>query len=124
MRDKGIDYFENSRRATYVQRSYAIDNPLKFEGYCHCLWGITASDGPGPVTLKVNGIEREFFDYVARGVPFGPDDGTIAPLGSGRVIAVRARNRAARDRALHTRAQIDIAPSLRIQSDFQSDLSR
>jgi hypothetical protein len=79
MRDKGIDYFENSRRATYVQRSYAIDNPLEFEGYCHCLWGITASDGPGRVTLKVNGIEREFFDYVARGVPFGPDDGTIAP---------------------------------------------
>ena len=27
----------------------------------------------------MNGIEREFFDYVARGVPFGPDDGTIAP---------------------------------------------
>jgi hypothetical protein len=22
---------------------------------------------------------RQFFDYVARGVPFGPDDGTIAP---------------------------------------------
>ena len=31
MRDKGIDYFENSRRATYVQQQYAIDNPLKFE---------------------------------------------------------------------------------------------
>ena len=27
MRDKGIDYFENSRRATYVQQQYAIDNP-------------------------------------------------------------------------------------------------
>jgi hypothetical protein len=27
----------------------------------------------------VNGVEREFFDYVARGAPFGPDDGTIAP---------------------------------------------
>ena len=24
MRDKGIDYFENSRRATYVQQQYAI----------------------------------------------------------------------------------------------------
>jgi hypothetical protein len=34
---------------------------------------------PALFTLKVNGIEREFFDYVARGVPFGPDDGTIAP---------------------------------------------
>ncbi|MCC7090927.1 MAG: hypothetical protein IT524_03045, partial [Nitrosomonas sp.] len=27
MRIKGIDYFENSRRATYVQQKYAIDNP-------------------------------------------------------------------------------------------------
>ena len=81
MRDKGIDYFENSRRATYVQQQYAIDNPLKFEGYgSHC-WGITASEGPGPDpdTIKINGIERQFFDYVGRGVPYGPDDGTLAP---------------------------------------------
>ena len=28
MHKRGIDYFENSRRATYVQRDYAIDNPL------------------------------------------------------------------------------------------------
>jgi hypothetical protein len=79
MRGKGIDYFENSRRATHAQRRYAIDNPRKFDGYgSHC-WGITASEGPGPVTLKVNGIERHFFDYLARGVPYGPDDGTLAP---------------------------------------------
>jgi len=79
MRDKGIDYFENSRRATYVQQRYAIDNPLKFNGYGSMCWGITASDGPGPDMLKIDGIERRFFDYVARGVPFGPDDGTLAP---------------------------------------------
>ena len=79
MRDKGIDYFENSRRATYVQQRYAIDNPLKFAGYGRHCWGLTASDGPGPDTLIVNGLERHFFDYLARGVPYGPDDGTIAP---------------------------------------------
>ncbi len=79
MRDKGIDYFENSRRATYVQQQYAIDNPLKFKDYgSHC-WGITASEGPGPDTIKIDGIERQFFDYVGRGVPYGPDDGTLAP---------------------------------------------
>ena len=79
MRDKGIDYFENSRRATYVQQQYAIANPLRFKAYgIHC-WGITASEGPGPNTLKVDGIERQFFDYLGRGVPYGPDDGTIAP---------------------------------------------
>jgi hypothetical protein len=79
MRDKGTDYFENSRRATYVQQQYAISNPLKFYGYGSCCWGITASDGPGPDTIKVDGVERQFFDYVARAVPYGPDDGTIAP---------------------------------------------
>jgi hypothetical protein len=79
MREKGSDYFENSRRATYVQQRYAIDNPLHFKGYCPLCWGITASDGPGPDVRKIDGIERRFFDYIARGVPFGPDDGTLAP---------------------------------------------
>jgi len=79
MHEKGIDYFENSRRATYVQQQYAIDNPNKFAGYGPYCWGITASDGPGPKTIIVNGTKRKFFNYKARGVPFGPDDGTIAP---------------------------------------------
>lgn len=79
MVDKGIDYVENSRRATYVQQQYAIDNPLGFEAYCPHCWGITASDGPGPGAAIVNGVKREFFGYIARGVPYGPDDGTLAP---------------------------------------------
>lgn len=79
MRDKGIDYFENSRRATYVQQQYAINNPLRFKDYGPCCWGITASEGPGPDTIKIEGIDRQFFDYVGRGVPYGPDDGTLAP---------------------------------------------
>jgi hypothetical protein len=56
-----------------------MDNPRKFAGYDRHCWGITASDGPGPDTIKVNGIERQFFDYLGRGVPYGPDDGTITP---------------------------------------------
>jgi hypothetical protein len=79
MREKGIDYFENSRRATYIQQQYAIRNPLGFGHHCKCCWGFTASDGPGPATLTIDGIERQFYDYLARGVPYGPDDGTIAP---------------------------------------------
>ena len=79
MRSKDSDYFENSRRATYVQQQYAIENPLKFAGYGKHCWGLTASEGPGPGTIKIGGIERTFFDYVGRGVPYGPDDGTIAP---------------------------------------------
>ena len=79
MRAKGSDYFENSRRATYVQQEYAIRNPMGFKGYGEFAWGITACEGPGPATCKIHGVERQFWDYLARGVPYGPDDGTLAP---------------------------------------------
>ncbi len=79
MRQHDLDYFENSRRATLVQQQYAIRNPRQFEHYGECCWGITSSDGPGPSTVNVNGVERAFYDYIARGAPFGPDDGTLAP---------------------------------------------
>ncbi len=81
MRAKGIDYFENSRRATYAQRQYAIDNPHGFKGYGENCWGITASLGPGPLTRTINGKNRQFFGYLGRGIPDGPDDGTLAPWG-------------------------------------------
>ncbi|MEO7104508.1 MAG: glucoamylase family protein [Gemmatimonadaceae bacterium] len=79
MRGKRSDYFQNSRRATQVQREYATRNPMQFTGYGKDCWGLTASDGPGRVTCTVDGIERRFYGYVGRGAPFGPDDGTIAP---------------------------------------------
>jgi hypothetical protein len=79
MRGKQSDYFENSRRATYVQQAYAIRNPKKFKGYGEYVWGFTATDGPGDVSCVVDGIEREFYGYEGRGVPYGPDDGTVSP---------------------------------------------
>jgi hypothetical protein len=79
MRNKATDYFENSRRATYIQQQYAIRNPRGFKGYGEYIWGLTASDGPGPASMKVEGKLRRFHDYRARGVPNGPDDGTLAP---------------------------------------------
>jgi hypothetical protein len=79
MRDRGSDYFENSRRATFVQQEYAVRNPLQFAGYGEHCWGFTACDGPGWEKRVVDGVERQFFDYIARGAPFGPDDGTVSP---------------------------------------------
>jgi hypothetical protein len=79
MRGKAIDYFENSRRAVYAQQQYAIRNPRGFKGYCEYIWGVTASDGPGPAKRRINGRTVRFYDYVARGIPNGPDDGTLAP---------------------------------------------
>jgi hypothetical protein len=79
MRKHASDYFENSRRATYIQQQYAIRNPRGFKGYGEYIWGLTASDGPGPASKKIKGKVRRFYDYSARGVPSGPDDGTLAP---------------------------------------------
>jgi hypothetical protein len=89
MRSKGIDYFENSRRATLSQRAYGADNPNKWTGYSGDIWGWTASDGPGGVQGKlVNGIERRFMGYSARGVSSERvvDDGTIVPTAAGGSI--------------------------------------
>ena len=79
MREHECDYFENSRRATLAQQQYAIRNPHGFDHVDGRCWGISASDGPGNATRQVDGVERTFFDYVARGAPDGPDDGTLAP---------------------------------------------
>ena len=67
MREKCSDYFENSRRAAYVQREYARRNPREFAGYDASCWGFSAGDGP-----------PDRLGYAARGVPYGPDDGTLS----------------------------------------------
>lgn len=81
MRDKSLDYFDNSRRATYIQQQYAIENPKNFRAYGEWTWGITASDGPGDIVEVIDGVERRFWGYMARGAPGGPDDGTLSPWG-------------------------------------------
>ncbi len=81
MREYGIDYFENSRRATLAQQAYATDNPGGWTGYGPDVWGLTASDGPVDTTIVVNGTLREIHTYWARGAGPGEvrDDGTLAP---------------------------------------------
>lgn len=91
MRGKGIDYFENSRRATLAQRAYGIDNPNKWTGYSADFWGWTASDGPtySEGKLVVGGTPRNFNTYMARGVSAirVVDDGTIVPTAAGGSVA-------------------------------------
>jgi hypothetical protein len=77
MREKNCDYFENSRRAAQVQRQYAIRNPRGFTGYGQDCWGLSAGDGPSVEPQMVAGRRQAFYGYAARGVPWGPDDGTI-----------------------------------------------
>lgn len=88
MRSKGIDYFENSKRATYAQQAYAIDNPMKFKDYSKEIWGLTACDGPGYEKHTWMGKEIQFRTYSARGtaIDFFVDDGTITPTATGGSI--------------------------------------
>ncbi len=79
MREKNCDYFENSRRATYVQREYAIRNPGSFADYGVDCWGLSAGDGPHASPRRIGGRQQSFYGYAARGVPYGPDDGTLCP---------------------------------------------
>ncbi|HJV61460.1 MAG TPA: glucoamylase family protein, partial [Albitalea sp.] len=82
MRAHGLDYFENSRRATLAQRAYAISNPGGWKDYGANVWGLTACDGPGTMTAPDwQGRPRQFWDYSARGAGLRHtrDDGTIAP---------------------------------------------
>lgn len=85
MRSKGIDYFENSRRATLANRAYCMANPMGWTGYGENCWGLTACDGPANEEREYNGRSAEFWTYRARGACAFQviDDGTIAPTAAG-----------------------------------------
>lgn len=68
--DKGINWFENSVKATMANRQFCIDNQDKYKTYDEDVWGLTASTGP-----------RGYKGYGAK--PGHPvHDGTICPYGA------------------------------------------
>ena len=79
MREKHSDYFENTQSTIAIHREYGDRNPQDFTAYSRNIWGVTAGDGPGDQTVRRSDGNRQFFGYMSRGVPYGPDDGTIAP---------------------------------------------
>ncbi len=89
MAKRGLDYFENSRRASYASQAYSIANPLKCAGYGATLWGVTASDGPGDMVITDAGIKRKYYGYAGRGMGGAAnfDDCTMAPTGAAASIA-------------------------------------
>jgi hypothetical protein len=85
MKEKGIDYFENSRRATYSHRAYAKENPKQYRDYSESIWGLSACDGPAYTAIVIDGVLRRFEGYAARGcsADWTNDDGTITPTAAG-----------------------------------------
>ena len=89
IRDRsGIDWFENSRRASLTQHAYAVDNPGRWRDYDDKIWGLSACDGPMDATVTIDGRARTFHTYTARGATAGDirDDGTIAPTAAASSI--------------------------------------
>ncbi len=72
--DGTVDYFENSKIATLVNRQFCLDHREKSKTYSENIWGLTASMGP-------NG-------YKAYGSSPGQSvqDGTVAPTAAGSSI--------------------------------------
>jgi hypothetical protein len=89
MRRRDFDYFDNSRRAAFAQRNYAILNPKRWQGYAADVWGLTACDGPADMLIRYQGELRRFRSYAARGAggPDAFDDGTIAPTAAASSLA-------------------------------------
>ena len=102
MSARGIDYFENSVRASELQHGYAKANPFGFAGLSEQTWGLTACDGPGRFGVSLPpgrtaddlppnealGRERDSVrtrSYWARGVDGTKikDDGTVSPTAAG-----------------------------------------
>ncbi len=88
MAERGFDYFENSRRAAYAQRAYAIANPMGWKGYDADCWGISACDGPVDVLQPYGGHTVKFRSYAGRGAGGAHtyDDGTIAPYAAAAAL--------------------------------------
>ena len=85
MHARGIDYFEDSRRAAYAQRAYAMYNPMAWTGYGPDGWGLSACDGPADTGVSLDGVYRVFRSYWARGTAYTriADDGTLTPAAVG-----------------------------------------
>ncbi|MFI5370523.1 MAG: glucoamylase family protein [Candidatus Eisenbacteria bacterium] len=87
-RARGLDYFENSRRAVLAQRAYAIADSARYRDYGAGVWGLTACDGATDTTLDLDGRPWRLRMYWARGAAAGDvrDDGTLAPTAAAAAI--------------------------------------
>jgi hypothetical protein len=115
MREKSSDYFENTKSAVAIHREYGERNPYGFRAYSRDFWGITAGDGPTAPEVREDGRDRRFFGYMSRGVPYGPDDGTIAPWAMLATLPFTAEAALA-----GTRSLLETYPQVCIQDRFSS----
>ena len=85
---RGLDYFENARRAALSQHAYAVEDTARFRDYGDGAWGLTACDGPSDTTVTIAGTPRRLRMYSARGIAASDarDDGTLAPTAAAAAL--------------------------------------
>lgn len=72
----GIDWFENSVKASRANYRYTVDNPMGFKTFSALAWGMTACDGPNGYSGKYGAPPAGGTDYLKA------NDGTIPPAGA------------------------------------------
>ena len=122
MREKRSDYFQNSLRTVSLQRDYCERNPHQWIGYGRDLWGISAGDGPQGEGPHEFAADRRRFGYMARGIPFGPDDGTLCPWAMLATLPVAPQAALAGTRELLRRFP-QVCPEDRFVSGFNPSVS-
>ena len=136
MRRRGLDYFENSRRAIYAQQAYAMANPRRLQGLRRRpSGGITASDGPGrPRASRTPAGAAQFRSYAARGIDSParpttarwrrPRPSRRSPFAPELVDPGRARHAAALRPAHLRRSTASSMPSIRASSSTSRSRTR
>lgn len=85
----GIDWFENSVKASKAQYEYAKDNPFRFQTYRGEAWGLTAS--AGPKGYRAYGVSSFYTPGSTEN-----EDGTVAPCAAlGSIVFTSAESLAA-----------------------------
>ena len=104
--------------------AYAIDNPLGFAGYGEHCWGITASDGPGPSTVRVDGVARVSTTTRARRAVRSRRRHARTVGVSWRRCRSRRRSCCRRSSTMAHDLDLQRGQPLRLQGDLQPDVSR
>jgi hypothetical protein len=72
----GIDYFEQARNHTLINRAYCIENPHNYKGYSDKSWGLTAGDSYKGYVAHCPEVDRGVIQPTAAisSMPFTPKE--------------------------------------------------
>ena len=125
MRERGIDYFENSRRATLRAARVCDRQPDGLEGLRRERLGPDRQRRPAAAPRRITAASSASSATIARAAPACAtnfDDGTIAPDRGGRLDRVRAGDRDPGDRGDARALRRGPLLELRLPGCVQSEL--